>query len=109
VSDIDEAGCLEGCASFALATALLLPSSLLDGWVLSNLWRWFVLPLFPAAPHLGVLAATGLALVIAYATHQWVDTETDHGPLETLGHALLHQVLFSGATLAVAGLLLWLR
>lgn len=46
---------------------LLAPTVILDGWVLSILWRWFVTPVFPALPVLSVAQATGLFVVVGMA------------------------------------------
>lgn len=45
----------------ALSFAFL--SAVLDGWVLTNLWGWFVMPLF-ALPALGIAQAVGLSVVV---------------------------------------------
>lgn len=50
-----------------LAFAAVL--TILRGWVLSKLWGWFVLPLFPAMPHLNFLQAAGLLAVVSFMTY----------------------------------------
>lgn len=54
---------------------LLLPMVLLEGWVLTKLWVWFVVPLF-GLPALGVWSAAGIALVVGLLTHQDPDCES---------------------------------
>jgi len=44
---------------FCVITPLLL---LWQGWSISTLWNWFVAPL--GAPEIGIVTATGLALVV---------------------------------------------
>jgi hypothetical protein len=46
-----------------------------DGYVVATLWRWFVLPLFAAAPALTWKAAMGLAFVARYV--RGVDSRRD--------------------------------
>ncbi len=38
--------------------------SVIDGWILSLFWVWFILPLFPTLPALDVIHAIGLAAVV---------------------------------------------
>ena len=51
---------------------LMIFASIFNGYVLSVLWGWFVVPTF-AAPTLGVVPAIGIALVVGYMTHQMRD------------------------------------
>ena len=46
---------------------LLFLSSIFNGYVLSVLWGWFVVPTF-GVPKLSVTAAIGIALVVSYIT-----------------------------------------
>lgn len=51
-----------------LILLLTLPAVAWEGFVLSILWRWFLVPL-GVAP-VGVWAAAGIALVVGVLTHQ---------------------------------------
>ncbi|TSC73972.1 MAG: hypothetical protein G01um101444_416 [Parcubacteria group bacterium Gr01-1014_44] len=51
---------------------LMVASSIFNGYALSVLWGWFVVPTF-GAPALGIVPAIGIATVVAYLTHQ-IDT-----------------------------------
>jgi hypothetical protein len=51
---------------------LMIFASIFNGYVLSVLWGWFVVPTF-GAPTLGVAPAIGIALVVGYMTHQMRD------------------------------------
>lgn len=65
-------------AIFGLIPALFLVlalSSILNGWVLSILWGWFISPVF-GVPLITVGQAIGLAMVISYLTYQHVDSNT---------------------------------
>lgn len=59
---------LAGC--IIIVVALLATPFLyaLDGWVLSILWRWFIVPF--DAPVLSVPAAIGVSIVVGFLTHQ---------------------------------------
>ncbi len=51
----------------ALFTILLtVPSALMGGLVFSKMWNWFLVRLFPTAPHLGVLDSVGLLMVLGF-------------------------------------------
>jgi hypothetical protein len=41
--------------------------AILNGWALSILWGWFVVPVFDV-PQLGVVSAIGVAMVVTYLT-----------------------------------------
>jgi hypothetical protein len=57
--------------------ALGIYFSLVNGWVLTILWGWFVLALFKGAPTLGLPVAIGLMLIVRMLTY--IDT----GDLQT--------------------------
>lgn len=44
-------------------------SVIFNGYVLNLLWGWFVVPVF-GLPHLSIVPAIGIAIVISYLTHQ---------------------------------------
>ncbi len=48
---------------------LLVLSSIFNGYALSVLWGWFIVPTF-GAPALGIVPAIGIAMVVSYLTHQ---------------------------------------
>lgn len=47
----------------------MVASSIFNGYALSVLWGWFVVPTF-GAPALGVVPSIGIAMVVSYLTHQ---------------------------------------
>ncbi len=49
---------------------LIVVSALLNGWVLSILWGWFIVPTF-GLPKLSVVTAIGIALTVHYLTYQY--------------------------------------
>ena len=52
--------------------------ALMKGFVLTKLWVWFVIPLFPSVPVLALWQAVGLAMVVNYITGQQSITSKDH-------------------------------
>ncbi|MBI5742648.1 MAG: hypothetical protein HZA25_02320 [Candidatus Niyogibacteria bacterium] len=57
---------LGGFVSFVF---LMIVNSIFNGYALSVLWGWFVVPTFNI-PQLSVAAAIGIAIVVRYLTHQ---------------------------------------
>lgn len=53
----------------ALVLALILVSPILNGWALTILWGWFVVPIF-GLPALSISSAIGLGLVVNLLTYQ---------------------------------------
>ncbi|MDP3696508.1 MAG: hypothetical protein Q8R55_00575 [Candidatus Taylorbacteria bacterium] len=54
---------------FVLIGGIVVVSTLLRGYVLSVLWRWFMVPTL-GLPALSVAQAIGIALVVGMLTHQ---------------------------------------
>jgi hypothetical protein len=48
---------------------LLLLGAILNGFALSILWGWFMIPTFQL-PEIGIVQAIGIGLVISFLTHQ---------------------------------------
>ena len=63
-----------GYITTVLVTAVL--STLWNGYVLSVLWRWFVVPPF-GAPALSIGYAIGIALVVGHLTQPHEPPKTD--------------------------------
>jgi len=55
--------------------ALAPVSSVLHGWVLTTLWRWFVVPLGVA--QVGIVQAIGISSLIALLTYEMPKQEGD--------------------------------
>jgi len=55
--------------------ALIVLSVALNGFALSLLWDWFIVPVF-GLPKLPVTSAIGLSLVVGYLTHQLPNEDT---------------------------------
>jgi hypothetical protein len=70
---------------YALLTiAVLLVSAIVNGYALSVLWGWFIVPTFEL-PQLSVAAAIGLALTVSYVTnHARIGEKTPKTPYAEL-------------------------
>jgi hypothetical protein len=73
---------------FLLTIALGVTSAILNGWVLSVMWGWFIVPVF-AAPTLRIPYAIGLALVFGMLAHQ--SRKSEHTP--DVGESLMESLL----------------
>jgi hypothetical protein len=74
---------------FAACLALMLIGVLLNGWVLSLLWGWFLVPTL-GLPSLSILQSIGIALAISYLTYQYIDTQPkDFTFVEKFGEILV--------------------
>ena len=60
---------------------IIAVNAMLNGWVLSMLWGWFMVPTL-GLPVLSLAPAIGIALVISYLTHQTIDCESKKKELE---------------------------
>ena len=63
-----------GLILFAIISIVV--GTLMNGWAVSVLWGWFVVPIFSVEP-LSVLQACGLALVASILTHQTKETNKE--------------------------------
>ena len=84
------------------AIALMAFSAIFNGYTLSVLWGWFIVPIFHL-PQLSIVAAIGISLVIGYLTHQVIndpdDKEKSFG--EKIGFAVVYAVLKPGFALLI--------
>jgi phosphate/sulfate permease len=56
-------------------------SAIINGWVLSILWGWFITPVF-GIPAISVGQAIGLAMVVSYLTYQHIEQDSDKDKTE---------------------------
>lgn len=59
---------------YVVALIMTPVSAILNGWALSKLWEWFVVPPFDL-PSLSIPEAIGVALIVSYLTFFHVDAE----------------------------------
>lgn len=57
-----------------LSPIIVVPSILLEAWVATKLWAWFVVPTFGLAP-LRLVVAVGLLYLISLVTNQYIATK----------------------------------
>jgi hypothetical protein len=57
-----------GCLLLTIALFLTPFCYIINGWVLSQLWKWFVEPF--GVPALSVPYAIGVSLIVGFLTHQ---------------------------------------
>jgi hypothetical protein len=87
----------KSCLIVALA-AIALPvivvfSSVVNGFVLTILWKWFVIPVF-SLPALNIPQAIGISMVIAFLTHQRVKNKDDNKEVFELWLSLFFYSVF---------------
>jgi len=84
---------------FALLAAIIAFSAIVNGWVLTHLWHWFMVPIF-GLHDLTIAPAIGLGLIVSFLTNKGRiakkdSRETDWGA--TIGYLLSpFVVLFFG-------------
>lgn len=83
----------------ASTIAIIVYSTVMNGWALSKLWSWFVVETF-GLPILSIPEAIGLAMIASYLTHQ-----TDLGKNrsdKSFGEILVEGAMFATARPLVA-------
>lgn len=85
-----------GIAVFLVITIIL--SSVLNGWVLSILWSWFIVPYF-SLPKISIAIAIGISLIVAMLTHQESNKKEDKE--ETLTSIVITMLIKAIATPAI--------
>ena len=78
---------------FLSGTALFVVAVIFEGFVLSILWKWFVVPVF-GAPVLTITYAIGLALIVGMLTAK--ARKQEHAPelVEVLSQGLVTPLVF---------------
>ncbi len=77
---------------FAGLIVMAAISALFRGWVLSILWGWFMVPL--GLPALSVVTCMGVALVIGFLTHQYVDNDNGKDGGERIARLISFAILY---------------
>lgn len=62
-------------AAFIGFVAFIIVSAIFGGWVLTILWKWFIVSTFNA-PALGIAQGIGLSLTIGFLTNKYKPTES---------------------------------
>ena len=67
-----------GCFGAILWVVLLfVVSALMNGWAFVQLWEWFILPVFEAAPVVTIVQAIGLSVFIGFLSAKKVEAKSD--------------------------------
>ena len=68
---------LTSCIGIVFSTvALIVIGALMNGWALTLLWLWFIVPIFNA-PTLSLVYAIGLSLVVGFMMSKMEKTKSD--------------------------------
>lgn len=86
------------------AAFVSVASAILNGYALSILWGWFIVPKFEA-PSLRIPEAIGISMVVAYLTHQ---NQKDSDETKSFGEKFTYAVCESIAKPAFALLIGWI-
>lgn len=89
---------------FVLVVALMVVSAICNGYALSVLWGWFIVPVFNL-PQLSIPVAIGVALVVGYLTKQ--ETNSSDTEDKSFGELMAKGFAISIAKPAVALLFGW--
>ena len=72
--------------------AFAILSIILNGWVLSILWSWFIVSLF-GLPLLSIPTAVGIAIIVRLITYQYNDLDLKGKSIgEWIGCAISHSI-----------------
>ncbi len=74
----------------ALIAAAIAFSAILNGWVLTHLWHWFMVPIF-GLHDLTIVPAIGLGLIVSFLTNKGVIAKKDSRETDwsaTIGYLL---------------------
>lgn len=91
------AGCVFALVWFPL---LMVALSIYHGFVLVQLWRWFIIPTFHA-PALSLPAAIGLSLIVGFMAkdHSSGDSDADRTFWESIAYATMKAAILPTMTL----------
>jgi len=82
-----------------MTVALMAGGAILDGWVLSILWGWFMVPVFHLPP-LAIAPATGIALMIGLLTREaprpGIEEKTPRPAFEKMDRGLWEKLARNG-------------
>lgn len=76
---------MEALLFLCLSLVISIPITIWQGFVLTKLWAWFIVPVF-GLPALGLVPAIGLAAVITYLTTSVPHDIKDKGYSDLVGH-----------------------
>ena len=78
-----------GCLGLVVwSIFLIVISVILNGWALSVLWGWFIVPVF-ATPTLMTLQAIGISSIANFLLARVADTKTEQDKDKTVGDKMV--------------------
>ena len=80
-------------------SALLVIGSIWRGYVFSVLWKWFIVPVFPAMPLLSIPVAIGIAMVVSFLAYQYTYSKDDRDTASKFGGAFGVSLLYPALVL----------
>lgn len=82
-------------------------STVLNGYALAILWKWFIMAAFVGTPALSIPLAIGVALVVRFVIHQPVDCEPKKQSMtQRIAHAIVYPFVYSGIALLFGWIIL---
>ena len=85
----------ENLLGLIVFSILLVISAVITGFVLSVLWRWFIIPIF-SLPPLSIPQATGIAIIVEFLTtyQDQRQGEDDKGLTEKIIKSLFYAICY---------------
>lgn len=71
-------------------------AAIVNGFVLSTLWGWFIVPTFLGAPELGIVPAIGISLVVNYMTSHYTGKDD-----RSIGAQFTYMVMYPALALLI--------
>ena len=82
-------------------TIWMFLSAIFNGYVLSVMWGWFIVPTLGLSP-ITTVPAIGLALVVGYLTHHEIDCQpSERTNYEKVVYAVVNSLIYPAIALAI--------
>ena len=79
----EDKGCFSALGVLIFAIAMIVVGALMNGWVVTILWEWFIVPVL-GLPSLALVPAIGFALTVGVLTKNTnLQTNKDKTTMET--------------------------
>jgi hypothetical protein len=92
---------MEALFIFSAAVALMVIGTVWRGYVFSVLWKWFIVPVFPAMPLLSIPVAIGIAMVVSFLSYQYQHNKDERSAVEQFSSAIGITLLYPALALLV--------
>lgn len=78
----------------AIFLAAIVIGSIMNGWALSVLWTWFIVPIFKW-PILSIAQAVGLGMVVSFLTRHSINTDdTSKDMTDAVGAVIANSAIY---------------